>query len=167
VGRLPGRVGRVCPDPGVSGPEGLSREAVLALVGNLRAADAAKRRPDRRLLVQVEELPAQVQALVLRLGKDSTNSSRPPSSGRGGRAVPGRGERSCPVRPEITTGVADVVVGHHVPVHPTTVGVMELLASVPVGHADPTPRPSTATHRRDESPATGSDGPSTAGSSKP
>src|SRR5512144_1862163 len=50
------------------------------------------------LLVQVGELTAQVQALVLRLGKDSANSSKPPSAdgpGRrpqGGQAARGSGD---------------------------------------------------------------------------
>jgi transposase len=170
--------------------------------------------------VQVGELTAQVQALVLRLSKDSSTSSRPPSSDgpdrrpRGGSSRRASGRRpgkqpgdpgtalrlvedpterigipapaacSCgtslveqPVTavrrrqvhdlppipdpvvteyaadvkccpgcranvtgdfpagvnapaqygPEITTRVADVVVGHHVPVHRSTVLVMELL----------------------------------------
>jgi transposase len=75
-------------------PQGSSREDLLALVALLRAerdeaasqSDAlrAERDEDRarseRLLVQVGELTAQVQALVLRLGKDSSTSSKPPSS---------------------------------------------------------------------------------------
>ena len=172
------------------------------------------------LLVQVGELTAQVQALVLRLSKDSSTSSKPPSSDgpdrrpRGGSARKASGRRPgkqpgdpgtalrlvddpderigipapalcrcgcslaeqpvtrlrrrqvhdlpeipapvvteyaaevkcCPdcraeavgefpagvnapaqYGPEITTAVADVVVGHHVPVHRSTVLVMELL----------------------------------------
>lgn len=172
------------------------------------------------LLVQVGELTAQVQALVLKLSKDSSTSSKPPSSDglerrpRGGSsrrasgrrpgkqpgdpgtalrlvddpheriAIPAPAACSCgtslleaPVAavrrrqvhdlppipdpvvteyaaevkccpgcranvagqfpagvnapaqygPEITTRVADVVVGHHVPVHRSTVLVMELL----------------------------------------
>lgn len=172
------------------------------------------------LLVQVGELTAQVQALVLRLSKDSSNSSKPPSSDGPGRRPRGGSSRkrsgrrpgkqpggpgtalrlvddpderipipapvvcrcgcslaeqpvvgmrrrqvhdlpeipdpvvieyradvkSCPgcraeavgefpvgvnapaqYGPEITTAVADVVVGHHVPVHRSTVLVMELL----------------------------------------
>ena len=189
----------------------------------LAARDEALAVRDARidaLLVQVGELTAQVQALVLKLGKDSANSSRPPSSDgpqrrpRGGssRKVSGRkpgkqpgdpgtalrlvedpderipipapatcrcgtslAEQSvvgvrrrqvhdlppipdpvvteyaadvkcCPgcrgeavgefpagvnapaqYGPEITTRVADVVVGHHVPVHRSTSLVMELL----------------------------------------
>lgn len=79
-------------------PQESSREDLLALVALLRAerheaasrSDAlvaalrAERDEDRarteRLLVQVGELTAQVQALVLRLGKDSSTSSTPPSS---------------------------------------------------------------------------------------
>lgn len=172
------------------------------------------------LLVQVGELTAQVQALVLRLGKDSSTSSKPPSSdGPGRRPRGGSSRRSsgrkpgkqpgdpgtalrlvddpderlvipapascacgtslveapvtavrrrqvhdlppipdpvvteyaadvkcCPgcrarvtgdfpagvsapaqYGPEITTRLADVVIGHHVPVHRSTVLVMELL----------------------------------------
>lgn len=175
------------------------------------------------LLVQVGELTAQVQALVLRLGKDSSNSSKPPSSDgpdsrdrrpRGGSSRKASGRKPgkqpgdpgtalrlvddpderigipaptacrcgtslaeqpvvgvrrrqvhdlpeipapvvteyradikcCPgcqaeavgqfpagvnapaqYGPEITTRVADVVIGHHVPVRRSTVLVMELL----------------------------------------
>ena len=195
------------------GPEELSREELLAL---LVARDA---RIDA-LLVQVGDLTAQVQALVLRLGKDSSNSSKPLSSDgpsrrpRGGSSRKASGRRPgkqpgdpgktlrlvddpderipipapaacrcgtslveaqvvgvrrrqvhdlpeipapavtehaaevkcCPgcrgevvgqfpagvnapatYGPEITTRVADVVIGHHVPVHRSTVLVMELV----------------------------------------
>jgi transposase len=206
----------------VSEPEGVSREELLAI---LVAEDA---RIDA-LLVTVGELTAQVQALVLRLSKDSSTSSRPPSSDgpdrrpRGGSLwttsggkpgkqpgdpgtalrlvddpteripIPAPAACSCgtwlveapvtavrrqqvhglppipaPVMieyvadvkccpgcraivtggfpagvnapaqygPEITTAVADVVVGHHVPVHRSTVLVMELLGmSVSTGSA--------------------------------
>lgn len=197
----------------VSGAEELSREELLAL---LAARDA---RIDA-LLVQVGELTAQVQALVLKLGKDSSNSSKPPSSDglvrrpRGGSSRRSSGRKPgkqpgdpgaalqlvddpaeripipapavcrcgmllvgapvvgvrrrqvhdlppipepvvteyaadvkcCPgcraemagefpagvnapaqYGPEITTRVADVVIGHHVPVYRSTVLVMELL----------------------------------------
>jgi transposase len=170
--------------------------------------------------VQVGELTAQVQALVLRLGRDSSNSSKPPSSDGPGRRPRGGSSREssgrkpgkqpgdpgtalrlvddpderipipapstcrcgtslveqavvgvrrrqvhdlpeipapvvteyvaevkcCPgcqaeavgefpagvkapaqYGPEITTRVADIVVGHHVPVHRSTILVMELL----------------------------------------
>ncbi len=204
----------------MSGSGELSREELLAL---LAARDEALASRDARideLLVQVGELTAQVQALVLKLGKDSSNSSRPPSSdgpsrrprggssrGRSGRR-PGKqpgepgttlrlvadpderveipapvvcgcgcslvGEPVVGVRrrqvhdvapvpepvvveyaadvkrcaacqvettgqfpagveapaqygPEITSKVADVVLGHHVPVYRSTVLVMELL----------------------------------------
>ena len=56
------------------GPEELSREELLAL---LAARDEALAVRDVRidgLLVQVGELTAQVQALVLKLGKDSSLS---------------------------------------------------------------------------------------------
>ena len=201
-------------------PDPLSREDLLALIGELRAADAAKDARIDALLVQVGELTAQVQALVLRLGKDSSSSSKPPSSDgpgqrpRGGSSRKASGRRPgkrpgdpgtalrlvddpdvrigipapascrcgtslaevdvvavrrrqvhdlpeipapvvteyradvkcCPgcraevvgqfpagvnapasYGPEITTRVADVVVGHHVPVHRSTTLVMELL----------------------------------------
>jgi transposase len=198
----------------------MSREELLALVEVLRAGDAVKDARIDGLLVMVGELTAQVQALVLRLGKDSATSSRPPSSDgpdrrprggssrtRSGRkpgkqpgdpgtalrlvddpseriAIPAPAHCACgtalveaPVvavrrrqvhdlapipapivteyaadvkccpscaknvigdypagvnapaqyGPEITTRVADVVVGHHVPVHRSTLLVAELL----------------------------------------
>lgn len=204
-------------------PEELSREELLAL---LAARDEALAGRDARidaLLVQVGELTAQVQALILKLGKDSSNSSKPPSSDgpgsrdrrpRGGSSRKASGRRPgkqpgdpgtalrlvddpheripipapascrcgtwlaevpvvglrrrqvhdlpeipapvvieyaadvkcCPgcraeavgefpagvaapaqYGPEITTRVADVVIGHHVPVHRSTVLVLELL----------------------------------------
>jgi transposase len=197
----------------VSEPGGVSREELLAML-------AAKDARIDALLVQVGELTAQVQALVLKLSKDSSNSSRPPSSDgpgrrpRGGSSRKASGRRpgkqpgdpgtalrlvddpderigipapavcrcgcwlaeapvtavrrrqvhdlpeipdpvvteyaadikSCPAcraeavgefpagvnapatyGPQITTAVADVVVGHHVPVYRSTVLVMELL----------------------------------------
>jgi len=216
------------PDPG-----DLSREELLALLtardADRAAAEAAKDARIDALLVQVGELTAQVQALVLRLSKDSSTSSKPPSSDgpdrrpRGGSSrkasgrkpgkqpgdpgtalrlvddpterigIPAPAACSCgtslveaPVTavrrrqvhdlppipdpvvleyaadvkccpgcranvtgafpagvtapaqygPEITTAVADVVVGHHVPVHRSTVLVMELLGmSVSTGFA--------------------------------
>jgi len=207
----------------VSGPEELSREELLALIGELRAADAAKDARIDALLVMVGELTAQVQALVLKLGKDSSNSSNPPSLDgpgsrdrrpRGGSSRKASGRRPgkqpgdpgtalrlvedpderivvpapascrcgtslaeapvvgvrrrqvhdlpeipdpvvteyaahvkcCPgcraeavgefpagvnapatYGPQITARVADVVIGHHVPVHRSTILVMELL----------------------------------------
>ncbi len=202
------------------GPEGLSRDELLALLAAREAADGVKDARIDALLVQVGELTAQVQALVLRLGKDSANSSKPPSSDGPGRrprggssrkvsgrkpgkqlgdpgtalrlvddpderigipapaecgcgtslaeqavvgvrrrqvhdlpAIPGpvvteyaAEVKCCPdcradavgefpagvnapaqYGPEITTRVADVVVGHHVPVRRSTILVMELL----------------------------------------
>ncbi|MFN0280738.1 MAG: DUF6444 domain-containing protein [Kineosporiaceae bacterium] len=53
--------------------EGVSREELLAIL-------AAKDARIDALLEQVGELTAHVQALVLRLGKDSSTSSKPPSS---------------------------------------------------------------------------------------
>lgn len=64
----------------MSNEAGLSREELLALIGDLRASLEAKDARLDALLVQVGELTAQVQALVLRLGKDSRSSSKPPSS---------------------------------------------------------------------------------------
>jgi transposase len=200
----------------------MSREELLALL-------AAKDERIDALLVMVGELTAQVQALVLRLGKDSATSSKPPSSDgpdrrpRGGSSrtrsgrkpgkqpgdpgtalrlvddpteritVPAPAECACgtgllevpvvgvrrrqvhdlapipalvvteyaadvkccpgcrrsvvgefPVGvsapaqygPEITARVADVVVGHHVPVYRSTLLVAELLGiSVSTGFA--------------------------------
>ena len=204
----------------MSEPGELSREEFIALIDELRAAGAAKDARIDALLVQVGELTAQVQALVLKLSRDSSTSSKSPSSDgpdrrpRGGSsrkasgrrpgkqpgdpgkalrlvddpderiAIPAPASCSCgtslveqPVAavrrrqvhdlppvpapvvteyaadvkccpccranvtgdfpagvtapaqygPEITTRVADVVVGHHVPVHRSTVLVMELL----------------------------------------
>jgi transposase len=203
------------PDPG-----DLSREELLSLLAARDASDAAKDARIDALLVQVGELTAQVQALVLKLGKDSANSSKPPSSDGPGRRPRGGSSRKasgrkpgkqpgapgtalrlvddpderipipapaacgcgawlaeepvvgvrrrqvhdlpeipapvvteyraevkcCPdcqveavgvfpagvnapaqYGPEITTAVADVVIGHHVPVHRSTILVMELL----------------------------------------
>ena len=200
----------------VSESEGLSREELLALL-------AAKDARIDALLVQVGELTAQVQALVLKLSRDSSTSSKPPSSDgpgsrdrrpRGGSSRKSSGRKPgkqpgdpgtalqlvhdpderipipapvtcrcgtslaeqpvvrvrrrqvhdlpeipapvvteyaadvkcCPgcraevvgqfpagvngpaqYGPEITTAVADVVIGHHVPVHRSTILVMELL----------------------------------------
>lgn len=204
----------------MSGPVELSREELLAL---LAARDAELVARDARidvLLVTVGDLTAQVQALVLKLGRDSSNSSKPPSSDGPGRRPRGGSSRKvsgrrpgkqpgdpgaalalvddpaeriaipapvacgcgtslvesdvigvrrrqvydlpeipapvvteyradvkcCPgcrsevagvfpagvnapaqYGPEITTRVADVVIGHHVPVHRSTVLVMELV----------------------------------------
>jgi transposase len=211
-------------NPRVPGPEELSREELLALLSSREAdraaADAAKDARIDALLVTVGELTAQVQALVLKLGKDSSNSSKPPSSDGPGRRPRGGSSRKvsgrkpgkqpgdpgaalalvddpaeriaipapaacgcgaslvesdvvavrrrqvhdlpeipapvvteyrvdvkcCPgcrsevagefpagvnapaqYGPEITTRVADVVIGHHVPVYRSTVLVMELV----------------------------------------
>ena len=53
----------------VSEPEGMSREELFVLL-------AAKDERIDALLVMVGELTAQVQALVLRLGQDSSTSSK-------------------------------------------------------------------------------------------
>jgi transposase len=77
----------------VPGPEKLSRAELLAL---LAAGDEALTARDARidgLLVTVGDLTAQVQALVLKLGKDSSNSSKPPSSDGPGRRPRGGSSR--------------------------------------------------------------------------
>jgi transposase len=79
----------------VSEPEALSREELLALIAELRAAQAAKDARIDVLLVLVGELTAQVQALVLKLGKDSANSSKPPSSDGPGRRPRGGSSRKA------------------------------------------------------------------------
>ena len=71
----------------------MSREELLALLAAREASDAAKDARIDALLVQVGELTAQVQALVLRLGKDSSNSSKPPSSDGPGRRPRGGSSR--------------------------------------------------------------------------
>jgi len=77
----------------VSEPEGVSREELFALL-------AAKDARIDALLVQVGELTAQVQALVLRLSKDSSTSSKPPSSdGPDRRPRGGSSRRSSGRRP--------------------------------------------------------------------
>lgn len=56
---------------------------LVALRGELAAARSREAAKDERidqLLVQIAELTTQVQALVLRLSKDSSTSSKPPSS---------------------------------------------------------------------------------------
>ncbi|MGZ4556750.1 MAG: DUF6444 domain-containing protein, partial [Mycobacteriaceae bacterium] len=64
----------------MSEPEALSREELLARLAAREASEAAKDERIDALLVMVGELTAQVQALVLRLDKDSSTSSKPPSS---------------------------------------------------------------------------------------
>lgn len=59
----------------------------------LRAELAAKDERIDALLVQVGELTAQVQALVLKLGKDSSTSSKPPSSDGPGKRPRGGSSR--------------------------------------------------------------------------
>jgi transposase len=75
-------------DLGVSGSQELSRVELLALL-------AAKDARIDALLVQVGELTAQVQALVLKLGRDSSNSSKPPSSDGPGRRPRGGSSRKA------------------------------------------------------------------------
>jgi len=83
------------PDP-VGPQEGLAAE-LAALRGELAAARAREEAKDERidqLLVQVGELTAQVQALVLRLSKDSSTSSKPPSSDGPGKRPRGGSSRT-------------------------------------------------------------------------
>lgn len=77
----------------VPGPEELSREELLALLAAREASEAAKDARIDALLVQVGELTAQVQALVLKLSKDSSTSSKPPSSDGPGRRPRGGSSR--------------------------------------------------------------------------
>ncbi|MDQ1305934.1 MAG: family transposase [Actinomycetota bacterium] len=74
----------------------LLREDLLALLvaweEERAVVDAAKDARIDALLVTVGELTAQVQALVLRLSKDSSTSSKPPSSDGPGRRP--RGDRN-------------------------------------------------------------------------
>jgi transposase len=59
-----------------------------------RAREAAKDERIDALLVQVGELTAQVQALVLKLSKDSSTSSKPPSSDGPGKRPRGGSSRT-------------------------------------------------------------------------
>jgi transposase len=72
--------------------------AELAVVrGELEAARAEAAAKDERidqLLVQIAELTTQVQALVLRLSKDSSTSSKPPSSDGPGKRPRGGSSRT-------------------------------------------------------------------------
>jgi transposase len=68
---------------------------LLALLAVREGSDAAKDARIDALLVQVGELTAQVQALVLRLGMDSSNSSKPPSSDGPGRRPRGGSSRKA------------------------------------------------------------------------
>jgi transposase len=70
---------------------------LAAVRGELSAARAQAAAKDERidqLLVQVAELTAQVQALVLRLSKDSSTSSKPPSSDGPGKRPRGGSSRT-------------------------------------------------------------------------
>ncbi|MEV6945524.1 IS66 family transposase [Streptomyces sp. NPDC051172] len=70
---------------------------LAVLRGELAAAREREAVKDERidaLLVQVGELTAQVQALVLRLSKDSSTSSKPPSSDGPGRRPRGGSSRT-------------------------------------------------------------------------
>jgi hypothetical protein len=114
-------------DPWILGsldPQELSREDLLALLAESRASEEAKDARIDALLVTVGELAAQVHALVLKLGKDSQSSSKPPSSDgpdrrpRGGSSRtssgrrPGNGSVSL-IRPHrVTVGQSN---GRHPP----------------------------------------------------
>lgn len=70
---------------------------LAAVRGELAAArerEAAKDERIDRLLIQIAELTTQVQALVLRLGKDSSTSSKPPSSDGPGKRPRGGSSRT-------------------------------------------------------------------------
>jgi transposase len=69
-------------------------EGLAAELAVLRAELAAKDERIDALLVQVGELTAQVQALVLKLSKDSSTSSRPPSSDGPGKRPRGGSSRT-------------------------------------------------------------------------
>jgi transposase/uncharacterized coiled-coil protein SlyX len=72
----------VLDDPAVAGLEGLSREELLAV---LTAQAAVIEKQDTRLAEQtarIEELTAQVAELTRQLGRNSGNSSMPPSADR-------------------------------------------------------------------------------------
>lgn len=75
-------------DP-VEPEKGLADELVL-----LRAQLTAKDERIDQLLVQIAELTTQVQALVLRLSKDSSTSSKPPSSDGPGKRPRGGSSRT-------------------------------------------------------------------------
>lgn len=73
------------------------RADLAALRAELAAARADSAAKDERidaLLVQVGELTAQVQALVLKLSKDSSTSSKPPSSDGPGKRPSGGSSRT-------------------------------------------------------------------------
>ncbi|WP_371583982.1 IS66 family transposase [Streptomyces sp. NBC_01314] len=70
---------------------------MAAVRGELAAARSREAAKDERidlLLVQIAELTAQVQALVLRLSKDSSTSSKPPSSDGPGKRPRGGSSRT-------------------------------------------------------------------------
>lgn len=69
-------------------------EGLAAELAVLRAELAAKDERIDALLVQVGELTAQVQALVLKLSKDSSTSSKPPSSDGPGKRPRGGSSRT-------------------------------------------------------------------------
>ncbi|MFI6726997.1 IS66 family transposase [Streptomyces atratus] len=70
---------------------------LAAVRGELAAAQSREAAKDERidqLLIQIAELTAQVQALVLRLSKDSSTSSKPPSSDGPGKRPRGGSSRT-------------------------------------------------------------------------
>jgi transposase len=68
--------------------------AIAAELATLRAQLLAKDERIDALLVQVGELTAQVQALVLKLSKDSSTSSKPPTSDGPGKRPRGGSSRT-------------------------------------------------------------------------
>lgn len=60
---------------------------LLAEMAAARSREAVKDERIDLLLVRIAELTTQVQALVLRLSKDSSTSSKPPSSDGPGRST--------------------------------------------------------------------------------
>lgn len=71
-----------------------SAKDLLAELAAARSREAAKDERIDLLLVQIAELTTQVQALVLRLAKDSSTSSKPPSSDGPGKRPRGGSSRT-------------------------------------------------------------------------
>ncbi len=129
-------------DPARPG-EGLAAEfaALRAELAAAREREAAKDARIDALLVQVGELTAQVQALVLKLSKDSSTSSKPPSSDgpgrrpRGGssRTKSGRKPGKQPGGPGTTLRQVDQPTGRiHIPAPAACTGCATALVEVPV-----------------------------------
>lgn len=71
-----------------------SAKDLLAELAAAREREAAKDERIDQLVIQIAELTTQVQALVLRLGKDSSTSSKPPSSDGPGKRPRGGSSRT-------------------------------------------------------------------------